>query len=113
MSPAPRKKPQPKPKKVNVSERAKWKEILKDVDKDEIPVDLMISMTVHLIDGTEFVIDVQELLASGNDPEMIKAMLDLKLKAIDDYIANIDFYVNIDNVAKTVQPITDEMLKGL
>ena len=113
MSPAPRKKPQPKPKKVNVSERAKWKEILKDVDKDEIPIDLLQSMSVNLIDGTKVSINIKELISAGHSPDDLEELLDLKLKAIDEFIVDIDFYVNVDDVAKTVQPITDKILKDL
>jgi len=108
-----RKKVQPKLKKVNVSKKAQWNEILKDIDKDEIPIDLLQAMNVNLIDGTQVYINIKELLLAGNSPDEIEAMLDIKLKAIDQYIEDIDFYVNVDDVAKTVQPITDQMLKDL
>jgi hypothetical protein len=108
-----RKKAQPKLKKVNVSKKAQWNEILKDIDKDEIPIDLLQAMNVNLIDGTQVYINIKELLLAGNSPDEIEAMLDIKLKAIDQYIEDIDFYVNVDDVAKTVQPITDQMLKDL
>jgi len=108
-----RKKSQPKAKKINVSEKARWREILKDIDKDEIPVDLLLAIHVHLIDGTEISINIKELLAEYDSPGTVESILDEKLKNIDEYISNIDFYVNIDDVAKTVQPITDRILKDL
>jgi len=85
----------------------------KDIDKDEIPIDLLQAMNVNLIDGTQVYINIKELLLAGNSPDEIEAMLDINLKAIDQYIEDIDFYVNVDDVAKTVQPITDQMLKDL
>jgi hypothetical protein len=40
-------------------------------------------------------------------------MLDSKLKALDHIIEDVDFFVSIDDVVNTVQPITDEILKDL
>jgi hypothetical protein len=109
----PRKNPRPKLKKINVSARDQWKKILKDVEKQEIPVTLLQSITVNLIDGTRVNIDIKELINEGNDPELIEEMLDSKLKALDHIIEDVDFFVSIDDVVNTVQPITDEILKDL
>ena len=112
--PTPRKRKQPlKLKKINVSEKSQWREILKDIDKDEIPIELLLSIKVRLIDGTEVNIDVKELLQKGHDPIDIQNSLDLKFQEIDAYIEDIDFYVSIDEVVKTVKPLTDQILKDL
>lgn len=113
MSVQSRKKPRPKLKKINVSRKSQWRNILKDVEKNEIPINLLQAIGVNLVDGTVINIDIKELLADGNDPQAIEEMLDLKLRALDDIIADVDFYVSIDDVVNTVQPITDRMLKNL
>ena len=113
MSAHPRKKPRPKLKKINVSVRDQWKSILKEVEKDEIPITMLQSLNVNLIDGTIVNIDIKELLSEGNDPIAIEEMLDLKLKALDHIIVDVDFFVSIDDVVSTVQPITDHILKDL
>jgi len=74
---------------------------------------MLLSIGVNLIDGTVVEIDIKELLLAGNDPDEIEDMLDAKLKALDDIINNVDFYINIEDVAKAVQPLTDNLLKGL
>ena len=111
--PRPPRKKQPRLKKISVSEKAKWKSILRDVDKGNIPIDLLLAISVNLIDGTKVDIDVKQLLESGSDPSAVEQMLDLKFKAIEDFIIDIDFLISIDNVAQRVQPITDEILKDL
>jgi hypothetical protein len=90
-----------------------WRKIIKDVDKDSVPVDLLLSITVRLIDGTEVNIDIKELLESGSDPESLEKMLSLKLQSLDRFIKDVDYYVSIDQVVKTVQPLTDQILKDL
>ena len=113
MSAQPRKKPRSKLKKINVSAKDQWKRILRDIEKEEIPVTLLRSISVNLIDGTIVNIDVKELIKEGHDPEVIEEMLDLRLKALDHIIEDVDFYVDIDDVVNTVQPITDQILKDL
>jgi len=113
MSVQPRKKPRSKLKKINVTLRDQWKSILKQVEKDEVPITMLQSLSVNLIDGTVVNIDIKELLKDGIDPVDIEEMLDLKLKALDNIIVDVDFFVSIDDVVSAVQPITDEILKDL
>jgi hypothetical protein len=113
MSQKPKKERRPKLKRINVSAKTQWKHILKDVDKDEIPISLLLGLTVNLIDGTKVNIDIKELLKEGNDPEALEDLLDKKLREMDDYIEDIDFYISLDDVVRTVQPITDRILKDL
>ena len=113
MSKQPKKERRPKLKKINVSTKTQWRNILKDIDKDEIPVTLLLGLTVNLIDGTKIDIDVKELLKEVKDPDGLEDLLEVKLREIDAYIEDIDFYINIDDVVRAVQPITEQILKDL
>lgn len=93
--------------------RDKWKHILKDVEKKEIPVTFLQAIAVTLIDGTVVNINIKELIMAGTDPDDIEIMIDAKLKALDDIIHDVDFFISIDDVVNTVQPVTDELLKDL
>jgi hypothetical protein len=53
------------------------------------------------------------LIGAGQDPLEIEAMLDEKFNELDQYIKNVDFFVDIDKVKDAVQPETDKVLKGL
>jgi len=109
----PKRNPRPKLKKINVNSKDQWKKILREIDKADIPIDMLIGLDVNLIDGTVVSINVKELLADGTDPDLLGKMLDLKLKALDNIIKDINFMVSIDDVANTVQPVTDQILKNL
>lgn len=112
MSEQPKRK-RPRLKRLNVTAREKWSKILKDVEKSEVPVTLLEAISVHLIDGTEVYIDIKELLDEGLAPDEIEVMLNNKLEVLDHVIKDVDFFVNLDDVAKLVQPITDGFLKDL
>ena len=55
------------PPKINLSSKDKWKSILEDVEKKEIPVKVMERLTVNLVDGSTFTINIREMLAAGED----------------------------------------------
>lgn len=114
MTTSPRKrKPRQKLKKINTSSRKQWQSIIRDVDKDNVPIRLLQSLSVNLIDGTQITINIHDLITEGNDPEQLEKMLNKKLEELDQYIHDIDFYIDLDAVADTVQPITDQILKDL
>lgn len=113
MSQQPKKPRQPRSKRLKVSKKEQWERILKDVEKKEVPIGCLESIQVNLRDGTSVIVDIKQLLADGQDPELVEYMVNSKLKALDHIIDDVDFYISVDSVAKTVQPITDSILKDL
>jgi len=109
----PKKPRRPKSKRLNLSNKAQWESILKSVEKKEIPITMLESVSVNLTDGTIVNINIRELLNEGNDPDELEKMLKLKLKALDYIIEDMDFYISVSAVQKVVQPATDELLKNL
>ena len=111
MSEQPKKRP--KSKRLNTSVKKIWESILKDVEKNEVPINCLEHISLKLTDGTVVDINIIELLNDGHDPEVLEEMINSRLEALDDFIDDVDFYINVDSVAKTVQPFTDDILKKL
>lgn len=111
--PKPKKPQRSKAKKVNMNVKKRWQDIVRDVDKKEVPVEVLQRIIVRLVDGTDLSIDVTQLLADGNDPAEIEELLNNKFYDLDEYIENVDFFIDIDRVVNTVQPETDKVLKDL
>lgn len=109
----PKPKKQPKSKKVNASSRNQWRKILKEVDKDQVPVHFLDSMVLYLNDGTEITIKVREAVESGADHETIHEEITQRLAKLDHLIKTIDFFISIETVNEIVQPLTDQILKDL
>jgi hypothetical protein len=109
----PPRKPRQKSKRLKLSRKEEWTKILKDVEKNEVPVSFLRSITVNLMDDTVVEINITELLEEGVDPEVIEIQLNQQLKDLDAYIKDVDFYINIDSVSKVVQTFTDRLLKNL
>ena len=109
----PQKPKRPKSKRLNVSKKKEWEAILRQVDKQDVPISMLECIVVSLNDGTEVVIDIKELLAEGADPDSLSNHLEERLDALDHIIQDVDFYISVDEVRKTVQPATDNLLKNL
>lgn len=108
------KKPKkPKSQKVNLNQKTNWRNILKEVEKHEVPIQVLEKLCVHLKDGTQVMIDVKTLLEDGCDAEEVETQINTKLEELDMYIENVDFFVDVDEVQKTVQPETDKILGKL
>lgn len=107
------KRKRPKLRRLNITTREKWSKILKEVEKLEVPITLLESISVILIDGTVITVNIKELIEEGMDPDEIEQLLNNKLSELDHIIKDVDFFVNIDDVASMVQPITDSFLKDL
>jgi hypothetical protein len=112
----------PQPKKPQRNNRAKklkldlkkrWQDIVRDVDKKEVPIGVLQQIVVKLVDGTDLRIDIKQLIDDGQDPAEIEELLDAKFHDLDQYIENVDFFIDIDKVVNTVQPETDKALKDL
>jgi hypothetical protein len=106
-------KKQPKPKKLNLNSKTTWRNILKDVEKKEVPIHVLEKLAVYLKDGTIVTVDVKTLLSQGADPDEIEQHVSQRLEELDLYIDNVDFFVDIDLVERTIQPETDKLLSKL
>ena len=106
-------KKQSKPKKLNLNTKTAWRNILKEVEKKEVPIHVLEKLMVYLKDGTMVTVDIKRLLAEGADPDEIEQHVSNRLEELDLYKDNVDFFVDIDLVEKTVQPETDRLLSKL
>jgi hypothetical protein len=110
---SPKKPKKTKSKKINVNARQKWEQILKTVTKDEVPVEMLESLTVNLIDGTTVMIDIKTLLEEGRHPRDIEEHINSHLSDLNDSIEDVDFFISIDRVSEVVAPMTDKILKNI
>lgn len=92
---------------------AKWEHILEDVEKQKIPVQFIKKIVVKLNGKRQQTINIERFLNQGLDPEQIEEAVGRKLHELDDEIASVEFVLNVQNIAETVQPETDRLLGGL
>lgn len=110
-SPKPRKLP--KSKRINLSYKGQWREILKDVEKEQVPINLLDCILLKLVDGTEVTIEVKKILDDGFDGEELQKEIAKKLSVLDHLIDQVDFFISIESLDRMIKPITADILKDL
>jgi hypothetical protein len=91
----------------------KWEQIVDDVDKIKIPVQFIKKLVVRLEGRKQRTLNIQSLIKSGHDPDEVEEIIADKLRELDDEMISIEFVLDIENIAETVQPTTDDLLKNL
>jgi hypothetical protein len=109
----PKKPRQPKSKRLNLNRKDQWEKLIKEIHKEQVPIGVLRYITVNLKDGTSVDVNIAEMLEEGQDPEFVERLINQKLEDLDDIIADVDFHISVDSVAKVVQPFTDQLLKDL
>jgi hypothetical protein len=91
----------------------KWEHIIDDVDKNKIPVQFIKKLILKLQGKKQHTINIQKFLQQGLDPDDIENAVSRKLDELDDMIVSVEFVLNVQSIADTVQPETDKLLGKL
>lgn len=92
---------------------AKWEHILQDVEKNKIPIQFITKLIVKLQGKKQQTVNVRRMLEHGLTPEQIEDVLNRKLEELDEIIVSVEFILNVESIANTVQPETDRLLGKL
>ena len=90
-----------------------WDHIISGVDKTEVPLECINKIVIRLQGGRQKTINLARLRRDGFDLEEIESYLTRNLLELGDLVRDIDFLVDVNAVAKLVQPETDKLLKDL
>lgn len=91
----------------------KWEHILEDVEKNKIPVQFIKKLIVKLQGKRQHTINIEKFLQQGLDPDQVEDAVSRKLNELDDQIVSVEFILNVQSIADTVQPETDKLLGKL
>jgi hypothetical protein len=91
----------------------KWEHILEDVEKQKIPVQFIKKIVVKLQGKKQQTINIERFLNQGLNPEQIEEAVGRKLNELDEQLVSVEFILNVQYIADTVQPETDRLLGKL
>ena len=92
---------------------AKWEHIVSEVTKTEVPLECIKKVVIKLHGKKQKTINLATLKRQGLDIEEIEIVLSRTLSDLGDEVRDIDFVVDVTEVAKIVQPETDKLLEKL
>lgn len=91
----------------------KWEHILEDVEKNKIPVEFIKKLIIKLTGKKQQTINIKSLLQQGLNPDQVEDAVSRKLNELEDSIVSVEFVLNVQSIADTVQPETDRLLGKL
>jgi len=91
----------------------KWEHIIAEVTKTEVPLECIKKVVVKLHGKKQRTINLATLKRQGLDIDELEVVLSRTLTELGDEVRDIDFVVDVSEVAKMVQPETDKLLKDL
>ncbi len=90
-----------------------WEHIIAEVTKTEVPLECIKKVVIKLHGKKQKTINLSTLKRQGLDIEEVEIILSRTLSELGDEVRDIDFVVDVTEVAKIVQPETDKLLKDL
>ena len=90
-----------------------WEHIIEQVNKTEVPLECIKKVVIRLNDRRQKTINLSTLKRQGLDVTELETVLTRTLTELGDAVRDIDFVVDVTEVAKLVQPQTDKLLKDL
>ena len=90
-----------------------WEHIIEEVTKTEVPLECIKKVVIRLNDRRQKTINLSTLKRQGLDLEELETVLTRTLTELGDTVRDIDFVVDVQAVAKLVQPETDRLLKDI
>lgn len=90
-----------------------WENIIKGAAKDNVPLELMHCIRVHLVGNTFFDIDINDMVGRGYDTDTIELSISDQLAAVDEITVDIVSIINGALIQKIVAPHTAKLLERI
>jgi hypothetical protein len=91
----------------------KWEHILEDVEKQKIPINFIKKVVIKLMGKKQQTLNIEKFLNQGLEPEQVEDLVNKRLTELDDLVTSVEFILNVQSIADTVQPETDRLLGNL
>lgn len=98
---------------MNSDHLEKWSQLLAEVEKNKIPVQFIKKLVLKLEGKRQQTINIQRLIEQGLEVPQLEEAVSRKLSELEDSIVSVEFVLDIQTIADTVQPATDELLRKL
>ena len=92
---------------------AQWEHIVNEVNKTEVPLECIKKVIIKLHGKKQRTINLHTLKRQGLDSDEIEIVVSRALTERGDTVHDVDFVVDVAEVAKLIQPETDKLLNGL
>lgn len=89
----------------------RWQSIIADTEIQSIPLKLVKTVKVLLVDGSERLFDVKTRISEGLTEKSISKQVESFIEEFGDEVDELDFEIDIPAVATLVTKKTEKLLK--
>ena len=89
---------------------SRWESLLAELDIQSVPVHLLSSITMTMVDGSAKIFEISDLLSQGLSSGEIEDMLEEFIDEHDDEIDTLDFHLNLEALSEEVSTRTRKLL---
>lgn len=94
-------------------EEQEWQELIDSIDANEVPLEMLKYLRVHMGDGTKMVFHILKWDNEGVNIDDIKTLIKKWYKKHSRNIVGSDYVVDLTKLKKTVKEQTSRTLKDL
>lgn len=91
----------------------KWERIISEVNTTDIPLECIKKVIIRLHGRKQKTINLATLKRQGLELEEVELVVTRTLTELGNDVRDVDFAIDITEVAKLIQPETDKLLKDL
>lgn len=91
----------------------RWEDIVDQVDKEHVPIECVKKIIFRTQDRRQRTINLRRLRDQGAAPGVVQNIVDKYIRENEQYIASMEFILDVEAVAQRLQPETDKLLKGI
>ena len=91
----------------------KWEHIVNEVNKTNVPLECIKKIVVRLHGKKQRTINLQLLKKQGLDGDELETVVSRILEGLGEQVYDLNFVVDVIEVAKLIQPETYKLLTGL
>lgn len=91
----------------------KWEHIVNEVNKTNVPLECIKKIVVRLHGKKQRTINLQLLKKQGLDGDELETVVSRILEGLGEQVYDLNFVVDVVEVAKLIQPETDKLLNRL
>ena len=91
----------------------KWEHIVNEVNKTNVPLECIKKIVVKLHGKKQRTINLQLLKKQGLDGDELETVVSRILEGLGEQVYDLNFVVDVIEVAKLIRPETDKLLTGL
>ena len=90
----------------------KWEHIVNEVNKTNVPLECIKKIVVRLHGKKQRTINLQLLKKQGLDGDELETVVSRILEGLGEQVYDLNFVVDVIEVAKLIQPETDCLLRS-